>query len=878
MAVNEASAGPVTESEQPYRAIFEATTDGMTISTLAGRLVDANPAICAMHGYTRDEFLALPPGGHVHPDYFAMRREFLNGIREGRGYAIRALDVRKDGSAFPVDVRAIPITYRGEPHVLAVLRDISEQIDTERLLEERVAARTRELSVLAEVAREVNSTLDLDSLIRVILDKLRLIIEHAGSSLILREGDELVQVGLSRPGLDQQTGVGVRYPLATSLGLWEPLERQEVVIIADVRDDSELAHAYQQTVGASFHTLLSYIRCWMAAPLVLKDEVIGFLAVSSTIPGTFDHHDAELLRAVAHHAATAIGNARLLAEAEERTRETQALLQVSHHLGSTLKLEPLLDVILDQIKTVADYDGAAIATHEHGQLRMLRRRAPTFMDPDHLDFRGFSADDSPEWQVVSRGEPVIIDDVRGDSPLAHAFRAHEPQQLETSHLSYVRSWMAVPLALTDRVIGVIILAHGWIGFYRPHHAELVTAIGTQAAAAIENARLYAQTEERSRELAAVLEVSQRVTSTLALEPVLNVILEQLQQVVDYRGATIGIIEGDELLVAGSRAVTPERSADKGMRITLASSGPIGDSILGRQPVIIGDVREDSPAAAAYRAINTGRMDQPTHSAIRAWMAVPLVAKDRVLGHLTMSQDVPNYFSARHADLALAFANYAAIAIENARLYEKASALAALEERQRLARELHDSVSQALFGIALGARTARRRLEQDPPKVGEALDYVLSLAEAGLTEMRALIFELRPESLEKEGLVIALTRQAAATHARHEIEVVVDLCEEPDAPLAIKEALYRVAQEAMHNAVKHARASRIDLLLAAGTEGLVMQVGDDGVGFDPGQDFAGHLGLHSMRERITSIGGTIDIASARGVGTRIRILTGEGASL
>src|SRR5262249_33694318 len=155
------------------------------------------------------------------------------------------------------------------------------------------------------------------------------------------------------------------------------------------------------------------------------------------------------------------------------------------------------------------------------------------------------------------------------------------------------------------------------------------------------------------------------------------------------------------------------------------------------------------------------------------------------------------------------------------------------------------------------------------RVAEALDYVLSLAEAGLAEMRALIFELRPEALEKDGLVVALTRHAAAVRARHELVVELALCEEPDLPAATREALYRIAQEAMNNTVKHARATRIDVVLARGPDGLALDVRDDGAGFDPGGHFAGHLGLRSMQERMAGIGGRIEIESAPGAGTRIR---------
>jgi signal transduction histidine kinase len=195
--------------------------------------------------------------------------------------------------------------------------------------------------------------------------------------------------------------------------------------------------------------------------------------------------------------------------------------------------------------------------------------------------------------------------------------------------------------------------------------------------------------------------------------------------------------------------------------------------------------------------------------------------------------------------------------------------AALEERQRLARELHDSVSQAFYGISLGANTALTLFDRDRTKVLDALNYVLSLAHTGLMEMRALIFELRPESLEMEGLVVALTKQSAAIRARHGIEVELHLCDEPDVPLPVKEALYRINQEALQNAIKHARPERLDVRLVCAPDSLTLEVCDNGVGFDPLAGYPGHLGLRSMRERAMKVGGTLDIVSAPDCGTQVR---------
>jgi signal transduction histidine kinase len=251
----------------------------------------------------------------------------------------------------------------------------------------------------------------------------------------------------------------------------------------------------------------------------------------------------------------------------------------------------------------------------------------------------------------------------------------------------------------------------------------------------------------------------------------------------------------------------------------------------------------------------------------------------VLGGFGVAYSEPHDFSEDERRLLIALAERAAVAIQNAELYARGQQAASLEERQRLARELHDSVSQALYGIALGARTARELIDREPSRAAEPVDYVLSLAEAGLAEMRALIFELRPESLEQEGLVEALRKQVAATQARFSITVDATLCDEPDTSIDVKEAVYRVGQEALHNLVKHAKASRAALTLSHDNGTVSLEVRDDGAGFDPEGDFAGHLGLRSMQERAAKVGGSLAITSAPGQGTvvQMRIPLKEGTS-
>ncbi len=375
--------------------------------------------------------------------------------------------------------------------------------------------------------------------------------------------------------------------------------------------------------------------------------------------------------------------------------------------------------------------------------------------------------------------------------------------------------------------------------------------------------------ERTRELTTLLDVTASVASTLTLEPLIGVILEQFHNVVDYTGAAIFLTEDDQTLrLLDYRG--PLSQSDLNWVWPLDVARHSREVIQLRSPVIIPDVHADTPLARAFRTKAIDDLgDVPAN--IGSWMGVPLTLRDRVIGVLAVDHRDRDAYDRHHAELALAFASQAAVAIENARLFATTQEKAALEERQRLARELHDSVSQALFGIGLGARTARTVIEEDPAKAIAPLDYVLSLAEAGLAEMRALIFELRPEALREEGIVAALDKQAAALRARYNIEVAASLEEMPDdLPLDVEEALYRIAQEALHNTVKHARATRVDLDLDCDGSDLSLTIADNGRGFDAGGSFPGHMGLHTMRERAERLGGSIALTSAPGEGTRIEV--------
>ncbi len=417
-----------------------------------------------------------------------------------------------------------------------------------------------------------------------------------------------------------------------------------------------------------------------------------------------------------------------------------------------------------------------------------------------------------------------------------------------------------------------VLGTGFTYRGQPHALAVVRDITEE----VEAYRFLEQrVEERTRELSMLLDVSATIASTLDLPPLLELILEQLQQVVEYEGASVLILEEGELRNVAHRGPIPGEITAQ-MRLSQEQAGEIWEAMEGGEPLIIGDVRGNTWLAQAFRQALGEHLDREMDY-VRTWLGVPLMVQERLIGWLSLHHSEPQAYAHHHAALAQTIANQAATAIENARLYGQARRLAALEERQRLARELHDSVSQVLYGVGLGARTARALLDRATvapdlkSSLAEALDYVLALTEAGLAEMRALIFELRPDSLEREGLVAALTRQVAAARVRHNLEVRTEFCPEPDLRFEGKEALYRIAQEALNNVAKHAQASRVEIRLKEVEGMILLEIQDNGIGFDPQREYPGHMGMNSMRERAAQLGGSLLVVSEAGEGVMVRAL-------
>ena len=280
--------------------------------------------------------------------------------------------------------------------------------------------------------------------------------------------------------------------------------------------------------------------------------------------------------------------------------------------------------------------------------------------------------------------------------------------------------------------------------------------------------------------------------------------------------------------------------------------------------MLAEIARDGRALQAAHGISPRAADaNPGH----AHLAVPILLEDEVTGIINVFRPLP--FGDRDLERMQVFAEQAAIALRNARLYWKSSALAALEERQRLARDLHDSVSQTLFSASVVAEAALRSLKVDPSRIEPLLLRLHRLNSGALAEMRVLLLELRPAALETVALEDLLKQLIASARSRRKMHIGLRIFECPDMPLPIKEAIYRITQEALNNVLKHSRATRVEITLRCPDDSPIdLVIQDNGIGFDPASQKAASMGVFIMQERTEGLGGSFSIESQAGQGVRI----------
>ncbi len=354
-----------------------------------------------------------------------------------------------------------------------------------------------------------------------------------------------------------------------------------------------------------------------------------------------------------------------------------------------------------------------------------------------------------------------------------------------------------------------------------------------------------------------------VTAHLSVREVLNTILTAAQRLADAEYAALGLPDQSgsfaEFLAVG---LTDEQWRAIGP--VPRQHGLLGLMLCDPEPVRLADVRTH-PHFAGWPA---------AHPPMTDFLGVPIVDGEDILGELFLAgKRTPGGFTADDEELVRLLAGHAAIALVNARLYERSRELSIVQERQRIARELHDAVTQKLFSLRLVAEAAGALVTDEPQRAAGELATVRRLAAEVADELHGIVAGLPPPDLTGDGLDAALRKQIQLLDRVHGATVVFDGCPVPRLAGDRTEAAYRIAQEALHNALRHGVPTRVTVRLR-GTDGAVtLSVTDDGAGFDPPPRAAAgrRLGIASMRDRARVVGGRLDVSSRPGVGTTVQLV-------
>jgi PAS domain S-box-containing protein len=445
-----------------------------------------------------------------------------------------------------------------------------------------------------------------------------------------------------------------------------------------------------------------------------------------------------------------------------------------------------------------------------------------------------------------------------------------------------RQVITLPLIAQGNLMGAINLGTRTPRTFSPDQLSLLAAVGQQIGLAVENACLYEAEQERWEEAEGRRRVAEGMREILAvlnsqqsLPKILAFIATQTCRLLDSDAAAILRLEEGLLHIQAACGLEADYTGVT-MRV---GEGVAGRALATRRPVIISDLRE-----AARRTPQEAMPPEPQKGLVQrlmqefwAILSVPLIVQDQDYGAITVYYRTPRGFSDEDLRLAMSVADQVALAVESARLREQVGQAAAMEERSRLARELHDSVTQSLYSVTMYTEAAARLLTvgQEAP-AAEYLRDARDTAQEALREMRLMIYQLRPPLLEKGGLAVALQVRLDAVERRGGVHAELIVEGQDRLPPAIQVELHHIAQEALNNALKHAHARQVQVHLRFGEATTCLDVQDDGMGFEPAAaQVAGGLGIPGMKERAQKIGGRLTIESVPGQGTRISVEVPSG---
>jgi signal transduction histidine kinase len=574
-------------------------------------------------------------------------------------------------------------------------------------------------------------------------------------------------------------------------------------------------------------------------------------------------------------------NRALTKQVEQRTLELATLNTISEVVNRSLDLTEILNAALDKTIEAMRMDGGLAyrleeidsGTTDGPILRLLAHRG---VSDEYINL----------VKVLPLRSTFIAETVTTGKPDVRLINNHpNPVIRKAIEQAKVRLAINVPLLVQGKLVGAFTLASWEMREITPEELSLLTAISQHVGMAMVNAQLYEKAEQRTRELEqrsrvaeSLRDIVNKINSNASVDEVLDFIVAQADILSDTKFVALWLLQSEQgpFRLHSYRGEFPEAMLKLQMEI---DEGMLGLAVKERRNVYYQDMSQ------VHYAFGRSGIDdrhplymiEPKQAILsevlevfKAIMVVPLLTQTGAYGALEFFYPTPREFTRDEITLASTFAEQASLAIENAMLREQSAQAAILSERSRLARELHDSVTQLLYSVTLYAEAAAELLSAgDTHTASDHLRELRDTAQEALREMRLLIFELHRPTLREGGLANALQARLDAVETRGGLHAQLMIEGDEKLPHQVQAELYNIAHEALNNVLKHAHAKDVQIRLWFGDNMTEMEISDDGVGFEFTEDrIGGGFGIPGMQERSQKIGGALQITSAPGKGTTI----------
>ena len=759
----------------------------------------------------------------------------------------------------------------------ARLYEVEQERQVElRDLYDKANRRADEMQTLYTVQQAITSRLDPDTVLQLIADEARRLTNTTMSTVFLVDNEEL-EISVLSGDVDRKL-LGYRVPVGKSVSGYA-LQTGESILINDTEAETGVFREITRLAG---------LRSFLVVPLIAENKSIGTITVANKIPNTIDPEVDFLLSMLATGAVIALENAHYYREERERRREAErrrvvaeGLREILSVLNSNRSLEEILNFITIQS---CELLGASST--------LIRRRAQNSTE-FHLEASFNLVPEvsqlaiSPllyqEGFTFTQRKPVVVSSLSSvyDKLNLAGLEKKQVAAIENLLRTY-QSAMVVPLFIQDSLFGSLTFLFNQSRQFGEEDIRLAMTLGDHAALAVENANLRreamknAQNAQRRQLVAEGLQVIvQTLNSSRTLDEVLNLIVEQAKELMGASATMLRRGDFKQQIVTTLASCGLPEDFDV-IQVTPLVYTPKDQQLLNQQALVIEDIAasfgpdlENPDLNEVHRQWYKLKMKY-----FKSYLVVPIFLRDpgktdtRGFGNLSFYFKQRQEFEPELIQLATMLGDQAALALENAYLRQQTEQSAVIAERNRLARDLHDAVTQTLFSASLIAEVLPRIWDRNMDEGKRRLEELRQLTRGALAEMRTLLMELRPTALLEAEIEELFRQLSEAFMGRSRVPVKLTIEKSCAMPADVRVAMYRIAQEALNNIAKHAHATQVEMSLFCRPEQVKLIVKDNGKGFEMQKVTSDHLGVGIMKERADQIGAELMISSVVNQGTCI----------